>query len=80
MLEIGPGKGAITKKLGENAKSLTTIEIDSKLSNILKDCKKNIEIINDDFMKIDLENIDANIIVGNLPYYITTQYYLKFSI
>ena len=78
LLEIGPGKGAITKKLGENAKSLTAIEIDSKLSNILKkDCKKNIEIINDDFMKIDLENIDANIIVGNLPYYITTPILFK---
>ena len=36
LLEIGPGKGAITMKLGENAKSLTAIEIDSKLSNILK--------------------------------------------
>ena len=57
---------------------MTAIEIDSKLSNILKkDCKKNIEIINDDFMKIDLENIDANIIVGNLPYYITTPILFK---
>ena len=78
LLEIGPGKGAITKKLGENAKSLTAIEIDSNLSNMLKkDCDKNIKIINDDFMKIDLENIDANIIVGNLPYYITTPILFK---
>ena len=78
LLEIGPGKGAITKKLGENAKFLTAIEIDSNLSNTLKkENYKNVEIINDDFMKIDLENIDANIIVGNLPYYITTPILFK---
>ena len=78
LLEIGPGKGAITKKLGKNAKSLTAIEIDSNLSKMLKeDCDKNIKIINEDFMKIDLENIDANIIVGNLPYYITTPILFK---
>ena len=78
LLEIGPGKGAITKKLGKNAKSLTAIEIDYNLSKMLKeDCDKNIKIINEDFMKIDLENIDANIIVGNLPYYITTPILFK---
>ena len=78
LLEIGPGKGAITKKLSENVKLLTAIEIDSNLSKMLKkDCGKNIEIINDDFLKIDLENIDANIIVGNLPYYITTPILFK---
>lgn len=78
LIEVGPGKGAITNKLGENAKSLTAVEIDSNLSNSLKkNCNKNIQIINEDFMKIHLEDFDANIIVGNLPYYITTPILFK---
>ena len=31
LIEIGPGKGAITNKLGQNAKSLTAVEIDKPI-------------------------------------------------
>ena len=79
LIEIGPGKGAITNKLGENAKSLTAVEIDSNLSNSLKkNCNKNVQIINEDFMNIHLEDFDANIIVGNHYTILQLQYYLKF--
>ena len=78
VLEIGPGKGAITIPLANKVKKMTAIEIDSNLCEILNN--KNIphlEIINDDILKIDLSQINSNIIVGNLPYYITTPILFK---
>ena len=78
VLEIGPGKGAITIPLANKVKNMTAIEIDSNLCDILN--KKNIpnlEIVNDDVLKIDLSQINSNIIVGNLPYYITTPILFK---
>ena len=78
VLEIGPGKGAITIPLANKVKNMTAIEIDSNLCDILN--KKNIpnlEIVNNDVLKIDLSQINSNIIVGNLPYYITTPILFK---
>lgn len=82
ILEIGPGIGSLTQGLAEHAKKVIAIEIDKKLIPILQDTLSdydNIEIINDDILKVDLkalvdkENEGKPIkVVANLPYYITT--------
>jgi len=78
IMEIGPGKGAITTPLAKKATSITAIEIDSQLCDILeKQNISNLKILNNDFLKIDLDKLDSNIIVGNLPYYITTPILFK---
>ena len=78
ILEIGPGKGAITTPLAKQVKKITAIEIDSKLCNILEEKNiPNLGIINNDFLKIDLDKLNSNIVVGNLPYYITTPILFK---
>ena len=78
ILEIGPGKGAITTQLAKKVKKITAIEIDSKLCNILEEKNiPNLSIINNDFLKIDLDRLSSNIVVGNLPYYITTPILFK---
>lgn len=75
VLEIGPGIGTMTQALAEHAKKVVAVEIDDNLIPILKENLgeyDNIEIINNDVMKVDIEALGANKVVANLPYYITT--------
>lgn len=72
ILEVGPGLGALTEKLVENAKMVYAIEIDSFLSTFLKSKFSNydnLKIINGDILKINTP--DHNKVVSNLPYTIT---------
>jgi len=79
IMEIGPGSGNLTKKIVEmQPKKIFAIEKDKKLSHLLKEKYKNyknIEIINDDILKvINKKELGKNIIIfGNLPYNISTQ-------
>ena len=82
VIEIGPGIGSMTQYLCERAGRVTAVEIDRDLIPILNETLKdydNIEIINDDILKLDLNRLvnEKNggkpaKIVANLPYYITT--------
>ena len=84
VLEIGPGKGALTEEIVKaNPKSLTLIEKDFELFQLLKKKyakKKNFFIYNNDILKIDIEKIvkKNTIIFGNLPYNISSQILIKF--
>ncbi len=81
-LEIGPGIGSLTQLMGEAAKRVISVEIDNRLIPLLEEnlsAYDNIEIVNSDFMELDLpsffeeKTIDRPVkVVANLPYYITT--------
>ena len=90
IIEIGPGLGTLTKELLEKAGKVICIELDKKMIKILKErfiSYSNLEIINDDVLKVDLkelinkykghDNIKKVKIVANLPYYITTPIIMK---
>ena len=82
ILEIGPGKGALTKEILKNKpKSLILIEKDNSLSEELKfkyKDQKNIIVYNKDVLKFDFENkLKNTIIFGNLPYNISSQILAK---
>ena len=75
VLEIGPGKGAITKRILPLVKKLIAIERDKNLVALLKEeCQEShLEIIQGDFLKLDMDPFPAGLIVmGNIPYYIST--------
>lgn len=82
MLEIGPGIGTMTQYLAETAGKVIAVEIDKNLIPILTDTLdgyKNVKIINEDILKIDInklvmeENGGKPVkVAANLPYYITT--------
>ena len=81
IIEIGPGLGTLTEVLLEKAKKVITVELDSKMCYIIKDRFKNynnLEIINDDILKVDINKIAPSAkVVANLPYYITTSIITK---
>ena len=83
ILEIGPGRGALTEKILEkNPKSLILIEKDYKLYEVLKKKYKDnnkVTLFNSDILKIDLEKIIEikSIVFGNLPYNISSQILVK---
>ncbi|HFH6800379.1 TPA: 16S rRNA (adenine(1518)-N(6)/adenine(1519)-N(6))-dimethyltransferase RsmA [Streptococcus agalactiae] len=83
VIEIGPGIGALTEFLAENAAEVMAFEIDDRLIPILADTLArfdNVQVVNQDILKADLQtqiqafkNPDLPIkVVANLPYYITT--------
>ena len=83
VLEIGPGKGALTDQLLKcKPKSLILIEKDNKLCEELKIKyfnNKKIKIFNEDVLSFNLEKIlkKKTIIFGNLPYNISSQILAK---
>tara|TARA_Y100000817_G_scaffold118482_1_gene92903 strand:+ start:2116 stop:2853 length:738 start_codon:yes stop_codon:yes gene_type:complete len=76
ILEIGPGKGALTFSI--KAQKVFAIEIDKDLCDLLSRKKqKNLTIINEDILKTNIENLKINKVVGNLPYNISSQIIFK---
>lgn len=88
IIEVGPGIGTLTREMGRVADKVVAIEIDKTLIPILKDTLdefENIEVINQDILKVNVEDLVKEKLnggpvklVANLPYYITTPIVMKF--
>ena len=79
IVEIGPGLGALTGGLVSLSRKVIAVEKDSRLCDALREGvgakAKNLVLINDDILKVDLSSLAGNEkikLAGNLPYYITT--------
>ncbi|HCX07492.1 MAG: 16S rRNA (adenine(1518)-N(6)/adenine(1519)-N(6))-dimethyltransferase RsmA [Acholeplasmatales bacterium] len=85
VIEIGPGLGFLTNYLQQATTNVLCYEIDEQMVEHLNELNYNISIINDDFLKRNLNKDFKNIfdnsnnitLVANLPYYITTPILLK---
>ena len=79
VLEIGPGMGILTQYLLTKAKSFKAVEIDGDATDYLKNKWKNIEIIQADFLKINLRDYYQTSfqLIGNFPYNISSQIVFK---
>lgn len=78
VLEIGPGLGALTLPLIDKAKKLIAVEADRDMFTLLSSLvegKKNVTLINAPFEHWDHKGLDTTnlLIVGNLPYNLTTK-------
>lgn len=71
--EIGPGLGSLTNFIDKKSGTLTCVDIDPKMIQILSELYKDSDItfVNNDIRKVDLTNYTK--IIGNLPYNITTE-------
>lgn len=79
IIEIGPGSGALTKKLKKYNSHLIAFEIDEDTKKFLLPLEdEKTKIIYEDFLEADIKehiskiHYDKLYIIGNLPYYITT--------
>jgi 16S rRNA (adenine1518-N6/adenine1519-N6)-dimethyltransferase len=75
VIEIGPGKGALTAHLLPLAARVIAIEVDPVLVQYLRSkfrASPNLELIENDILKVDLAVLEPATVVGNLPYYITS--------
>ena len=86
VLEIGPGYGFMTDEIiNKKPKKLYLIEKDNNITIFLKkkyNKFKNIEIRNEDFLNLNLDNFKKLIIISNLPYNVSTKiilYLFKFN-
>ena len=66
VLEIGPGKGALTKYIIKKTDKLVVIELSYKLSSELISKFKNVEVLNESIT--NFKELDFDKIIGNLPY------------
>lgn len=79
IIEIGPGRGALTSRLVERTGRLVAIELDRELAALLREsfgAKGNFQLIEGDALSADLCTLvgpDRSArVVANLPYYIST--------
>ncbi|MDY0222338.1 MAG: 16S rRNA (adenine(1518)-N(6)/adenine(1519)-N(6))-dimethyltransferase RsmA [Desulfobacterium sp.] len=85
VLEIGPGLGALTIPAAGEAKTVVAVEKDTRLVEVLMDELKlkgvdNVELINNDILGQDLASLaqgEKMIVIGNLPYNISSQVLFK---
>src|SRR5580765_4372745 len=81
VVEIGPGAGALTGRLASRARHLIAVEKDRGLAELLRDEfaeLPNVTLVEGDFLEFDLEAAAIEheagrlLVVGNIPYNITT--------
>ena len=72
VIEIGPGKGALTAHLLERADRVVAIELDSTLAAGLRTKFPSLEVVEADVLATDLNQWGPAVVAGNLPYYIST--------
>ena len=81
VIEVGPGRGALTGHLAAKGVPLTVVEVDEALADGLRqryEGQARVEVICADILDIDLPDLIAQhttgraVIAGNLPYYITS--------
>ena len=96
IIEIGPGLGVLTNRLLKESNNVIAVELDKRMVSILQDrfklningdVESHLEIINEDILKINLNQLIAEKrskneikqvkIVANLPYYISTPIIMK---
>ena len=76
-VEVGPGLGALTQQLALLADKVIAYEIDPDCVRLLNESftDDKVTTIQQDFLTVtseDIEKTGASVLVGNLPYYITT--------
>ncbi len=71
VLEIGPGRGVLTRYLAERVARVHAVEIDRGLEPLLRDLGGNVDVVFGDALDVPLPH-DATKLVSNLPYNVAT--------
>jgi 16S rRNA (adenine1518-N6/adenine1519-N6)-dimethyltransferase len=82
-LEIGPGRGALTRPLAPRVARLIAVELDRDLAELLPaKVPANVRIVQGDFLEVDLKELlrderNPVRVVGNLPYNVSSPILFK---
>lgn len=70
VLEIGPGRGALTKYLVETGADLTVVELETVMAADLRQKWPRVNVVRADFVRWEMPPLPARSIklIGNLPY------------
>jgi 16S rRNA (adenine1518-N6/adenine1519-N6)-dimethyltransferase len=79
ILEVGPGRGALTQHLAGRCRNLILVELDRELARELSheyEAAPGVRIVQGDILQIPLQTLSSNVhelkVVGNIPYNITS--------
>lgn len=77
VLEIGPGRGALTKPLLDAGATVVAVEADQEFAKALPGLLKTpdrLTVVDEDFLRFDLGTLASGpwLVVGNLPYAVGT--------
>ena len=81
VVEIGPGRGALTKAIAERVRRVVAVEIDRDLAEKLRtSVPANVQIVEQDALGTDLAAVSPEPyhLLGNLPYNIATPLFERF--
>lgn len=85
VVEVGPGRGFLTKALAERAGRVVAVELDGALVESLEDTlrgSENVEIVEGDARTVDIDELLGSQceykVVANLPYYAATRIVRRF--
>lgn len=84
VVEVGPGPGALTRKLVERYPKMTAIEIDQRAVAFLEEKLPTLNVVHQDVLTVDWHAMaqdrgGAMNIIANLPYYIVSQVLFSFA-
>jgi len=81
VVEIGPGEGALTEWLLKAYEDVLAIEVDRRALDILKIRFPDLNVLHGDILKQEWSEVlkadNNNVVVGNIPYYITSPILFK---
>ena len=82
ILEIGPGRGALTELIYGKTETFIAVEIDTRVIEEVQSKFPDLQLIQKDFLKVDISTIiDLNKkklrIIGNIPYNLTSSIIFK---
>jgi 16S rRNA (adenine1518-N6/adenine1519-N6)-dimethyltransferase len=84
VLEVGPGKGALTIKLLETGAHVVAVEKDDRAIPFLQEKfageikTGQLELIHEDILKFETSKLKNYILIANIPYYITGEFMRRF--
>ncbi len=81
VIEIGPGEGALTEWLLKAFDDVLAIEVDGRAVDVLAERFPDLQVRHGDILKESWDDVLApdrsNVVVGNIPYYITSPILFK---
>jgi len=83
VVELGPGAGALSRVLVDRYPKMLAIELDGRAIELLGDSLPQLTVLESDVLQVDYRAIaeirgGPLVVVGNLPYYITSQILFSF--